>query len=154
MKYRIRNQKDVAAGLFYVLAGAGFSVGALNYKLGEPARMGPGWFPFWIGILLGVVGFITAWRGFAPSAPLEQVKKLELGTIAWIIGAVVLFGMLLKPLGLVGALAALVIVASLASHEFAWRGAVLTAVALIAFSAAVFIWGINLQIPLWPALLH
>ena len=76
MKYRIRNQQDVAAGLIYVLAGAGFSVGALNYKIGEAARMGPGWFPFWIGVLLvavvmvlpnGILGglshFYARWRG-------------------------------------------------------------------------------------------
>lgn len=154
MKLRIRNQKDVAAGLLYVGFGAAFSLGALNYKLGDPARMGPGWFPFWIGILLVVVGACTAFGGVRATAGESRVKRLEFAALAWIIGAVVLFGLLLQPLGLVAALAVLVVVSSLASHEFSWKAAVATAVALILFSTAVFIWGINLQIPLWPSFLR
>jgi len=154
MKYRIRSQKDVAAGLIYVLAGAGFSLGALNYKIGEAARMGPGWFPFWIGVLLAVVGLITAAGGVRAKGPEDKVQKPELAAVAWILGAVVLFGLLLQPLGLVVSLAVLVVVSSLASHEFTWKGALATAVALILFSSAVFIWGINLQIPLWPSFLR
>lgn len=153
MKYSIRNQKDVAAGLIYVLAGAGFSLGALNYKIGEAARMGPGWFPFWVGILLMAVGFATAAGGMRASAAEEKVKRPELRSLAWILGSVVLFGLLLQPAGLVLALAALVIVSSMGSHEFSWKGTLLNTVVLVAFSVGVFIKGINLQIPLWPAFL-
>jgi hypothetical protein len=153
-KYRIRNAKDVAAGAIYLLFGAGFSLGALNYKLGDAARMGPGWFPFWVGVLLVLVGVATAVQGLKPGAGEERIKGLELRTVAWILGAVVLFGLLLVPMGLVAALAALVIVASLASHEFSWRGALVSAVVLIAFSVGVFIEGISLQIPLWPSFLR
>jgi hypothetical protein len=153
MKYRIRNQKDVAAGLIYVLAGAGFSLGALNYKLGDAARMGPGWFPFWVGILLVAVGAATAASGLRPHAAEERVKKPELRTLAWVLGAVVLFGLLLPYAGLVLSLAALVIVSSLASHEFRWKGTLLNTLVLVAFSVGAFILGIHLQIPLWPNLL-
>ena len=154
MKYRIRNQKDVAAGLLYVLFGMAFSLGALNYKLGDPARMGPGWFPFWIGILLVAVGVVTAFSGVRAAATEEKVKPPDLRALAWVISAVVLFGLLLQPLGLVVALFLLVIVSSMASHEFTWKGAVATAVVLILFSSAVFIWGINLQIALWASFLR
>jgi hypothetical protein len=154
MKFSIRNQKDVAAGLVYVAFGAAFSLGALNYKLGDPARMGPGWFPFWIGVLLVVVGLLTTMSGMRVTAVEEKVKRPEFGALAWIIGAVVLFGALLQPLGLVASLLVLVVVSSLGSHEFTWKSAVITAVALILFSTAVFIWGINLQIPLWPSFIR
>jgi hypothetical protein len=154
MKYRIRSQKDVAAGLIYILFGVGFSLGALNYKLGDPARMGPGWFPFWIGVLLAVVGLATAAAGMSPKAVEEKVKRAEPRALAWILGAVVLFGVLLQPMGLIASLAVLIIVSSLASHEFTWKGALASTVVLIAFSVAVFIEGISLQIPLWPAFLQ
>ena len=153
MKYRIRNQQDVAAGLIYVLAGAGFSLGALNYKIGEAARMGPGWFPFWVGILLIAVGFATGAAGVRANAPEEKVKRPELRTMGWILGAVVLFGLLLQPAGLVLSLAVLVIVSSMGSHEFRWKGTLLNTAVLIAFSVGAFIKGINLQIPLWPSFL-
>lgn len=151
MKYRIRNQQDVAAGLIYVVAGAGFSLGALNYKIGEAARMGPGWFPFWVGILLVAVGFATGAAGMRAAAPEQKVKRPELRSIAWILGSVVLFGLLLQPAGLVLSLVALVIVSSMASHEFSWKGTLLNTAVLVAFSVGAFIKGINLQIPLWPA---
>jgi hypothetical protein len=151
MKIVLRNQKDVAAGVIYVLAGAGFSLGALNYHIGDAARMGPGWFPFWIGILLAVVGVITAVAAVRPAAAREKLERPQLGAMAWILGAVVLFGLLLQPLGLVLALVALVLVSSRASHEFRWKGALANTVLLVIFSIGAFIYGINLQIPLWPA---
>lgn len=153
MTIRVRNQKDVAAGLLYIAVGAAFSLGALNYKMGDPARMGPGWFPFWIGILLVIVGIVTAAGGLRVSATEEKVKRMELSALAWVIGAVVLFGLFLQPLGLVVALAVLVMVSSRASHEFTWTSSILLAAVLIIFSSAVFIWGINLQISLWPSFL-
>jgi hypothetical protein len=153
MKLRIRNQKDFAAGLIYVVTGAAFSLGALNYKLGEAARMGPGWFPFWVGVLLAAVGVATAAAGLRPHAAEEAIKRPEPATLGWILGAVVLFGLLLQPLGLVISLAVLVIVSSLGSHEFRWKGALLNTLVLILFSVGVFIKGISLQISLWPAFL-
>ncbi|MBA2964317.1 MULTISPECIES: tripartite tricarboxylate transporter TctB family protein [Ramlibacter] len=149
----IRNQKDFAAGLIYLLAGAGFSIGALNYHIGDAARMGPGWFPFWIGILLAAVGLLVAGASVRAGAASEQLQRPKLGAMAWILGAVVLFGLLLQPLGLVLALVALVLVSSRGSHEFAWRGALLNTVVLVVFSIGAFIWGISLQIPLWPSFL-
>ena len=153
MKYSIRNQQDVAAGLIYVLAGAGFSLGALNYNIGEAARMGPGWFPFWVGILLIAVGVATGASGMHAKAAEEKVKRLELRSVAWILGSVVLFGLLLQHAGLVLSLAVLIVVSSMASHEFSWKGTLLNAAVLIAFSVGAFIKGINLQIPLWPSFL-
>ena len=151
MKPHIRNHKDMAAGLIYVVAGGGFGLGALNYKLGDAARMGPGWFPFWVGMLLVVVGLATIATAMRPHAADERILKPNLRTMAWILGAVVLFGLLLQPAGLVLSLVALVIVSSMASHEFGWVGTLINSAVLVAFSVGAFIYGIHLQIPLWPA---
>jgi len=154
MALHIRNQKDFAAGAIYIVAGAGFSIGALNYKLGDPARMGPGFFPFWIGVLLALVGVATTLSALRRGRPAETIQRPELRAMAWVLGAVVLFGLLLQPLGLVLALVALVLVSSRASHEFRWKGALVNTVVLILFSLGAFIWGIKLQIALWPAFLQ
>lgn len=151
---RIRNQKDFAAGVIYIVAGAAFGIGALNYKIGEASRMGPGWFPLAIGILLVVAGIATLAGSFSRKAVAETLRVPHLPTIAWILGAVVLFGLLLKPAGLVASLAVLVMVSSLASHEFSWKGALINSVVLILFSVGVFIKGIDLLIPLWPAFIR
>jgi hypothetical protein len=153
MKLRIQNQKDFAAGLIFLVAGAGFAIGAFNYTIGDAARMGPGWFPLWIGVLLAVLGLVIAAKAMAPGATRDLLQRPELRTMGWILGSVVLFGLLLQPLGLVLSLAVLVLVSSFASHEFGWKGALLNAVILILFSVGVFIRGIHLQIGLWPAFL-
>lgn len=152
-RIQVRNQKDFGAGCIYMLAGLGFSIGALSYRVGDAARMGPGWFPLWIGVLLVLIGLALAAGSLKPSATQEKVKRPEFGSIAWILGAVVLFGVLLQPAGLVLSLVVLVVVSSMASHEFTWRAALLNAALLSAFSVGVFIKGINLQIGLWPAFL-
>lgn len=152
MGIQVRNRKDFAAGLIYVAAGAAFSLGALNYRMGDAARMGPAWFPFWVGVLLAVVGVLTAASGVRRTATEEPLRRPDLAALGWIIGAVVLFGVLLEPLGLVPSLAILVIVSMRASHEFTWRGAVATTLALVAFSLVTFIWGIDLRIDLWPTM--
>lgn len=151
--FRIRNQKDFAAGLIYMLCGGGFSLGALSYKLGDAARMGPGYFPFWVGLLLVAVGISTLTTSLRNAGPGERILKPDLRTMAWVLGSVVLFGLLLEPAGLVLSLVALVVVSSMGSHEFSWRGALLNAAVLTFFSVAAFIWGIHLQIDLWPAAL-
>lgn len=150
MKFRIRNQQDFAAGVIYIVGGAGFALGALNYKLGEPARMGPGWFPFAVGVLLAIVGLITTLNAVRPHALEEKVKRPEFSSLAWVLGGVVLFGLLLPHLGLVISMFVLVMVSSRASHEFKWVSAFLNSVFLVAFCIGVFIYGIHLQMPLWP----
>lgn len=149
----IRNQKDFAAGVVYVLAGAAFAIGAFNYKVGDAARMGPGWFPLAVGLLLALVGAIVMAMALRPRAVVESMKRPELGPMAWILGGVVLFGLLLQPLGLVLSLIVLVVVSSRASHEFRWKAAVVNAVVLTLFSVFVFVKGIQLQIAMWPSFL-
>lgn len=153
MRLRIRNQKDFAAGVIYLVLGIGFSLGALNYRMGDPSRMGPGFFPFWVGVLLALAGVATGAAAMRLTAERDTLKRPEIGPMAWILGAVVLYGLLLKPLGLVLSLLVLVVVSSRGSHEFTWRATLINAVLLAAFSIGVFIWGIQLQLPLWPAML-
>ena len=115
MKFRIRNQQDVAAGVIYIVGGAGFAIGALNYNVGDAARMGPGWFPFAVGLLLVLVGFLTVLAGVKPDAAKEKINLPKFGPLAWILGGVVLFGLLLPHLGMLLSLFLLIMISSGAS---------------------------------------
>lgn len=153
LRTKIVNEKDFAAGVIYIAAGAAFGIGAFNYNIGEAARMGPGWFPMAVGFLLVAVGLLTAAGALRKSAGTDPLKRPDLRSMAWILGAVLLFGLLLQPAGLVLSLLVLVVVSSMGSHEFKWMPTLLNAVVLTAFSIGVFIKGIDLQIGLWPAFL-
>ena len=67
-----------------------------------------------------------------------------------ILGSITVFGLILKLVGLVLSTLMLVGIASLASHEMKRKEAVTSAVVLALFAVAVFIYGIKLQIPVWP----
>ena len=150
---RIRSQKDFASGLMFILVGLSFSFVARGYSMGTAAKMGPGYFPFWLGIVLAILGALVLWGSLTSKAEEDQLARWDLKILLWILGSVVLFGLLLKPLGMVLSVVVLVLVSSMASHEFSWKGAVLNAILLVIISMGAFVYGINLQMPVWPAFL-
>jgi hypothetical protein len=150
---KIKSQKDFWAGLMFIVIGLGFAFGALNYSFGTSARPGPGYFPFGLGILLAILGGLTLFEALT----IETDNGEPVGKFAWkplliIIGSIVLFGLMLQPLGMVIALPVLVIVSALAGDEFHWGEAILNAAILTVGSWVVFIWGLNLTIPMWPTI--
>jgi hypothetical protein len=148
---KIKSQKDFASGLMFIVVGIAFAIGALSYSFGSSARPGPAYFPFGLGILLAVLGAMVLFKALT----FEVEGGDPIGGIAWkplgiIVGSVVLFGFLLPWLGMFIALPLLVITTALAGDEFHWGEALANATILTAGSWAVFIWGLNLTIPLWP----
>jgi len=63
----------------------------------------------------------------------------------------VAYGYLMKPGGLVGATAALVYIGALGGHEFKWKEVTILYVILMLFSWLVFVKGLSLPFPIWPA---
>lgn len=59
---KIKSQKDFFAGLMYVAVGSAFAIGATGYNIGTGARMGPGYFPLILGIILAFIGLVVAFK--------------------------------------------------------------------------------------------
>ncbi|MGY8523866.1 tripartite tricarboxylate transporter TctB family protein [Paracidovorax citrulli] len=148
---RIRSQKDFASGLMFILVGLGFSWVARGYSMGTAAKMGPGYFPFWLGMVLALLGALVLVGSLSSKGEEDKLARWDIKLLLWILGSVVLFGLLLKPLGMVLSVIVLVLVSSMASHEFTWRGAILNTIVLVLISMGAFVYGINLQMPVWPA---
>ncbi|HEX2199418.1 MAG TPA: tripartite tricarboxylate transporter TctB family protein [Burkholderiales bacterium] len=146
---RIKNPTDFWTGLLF----GGFGLfaalyAASEYKLGTAVRMGPGYFPTWIGALVAILGAAVALRALQLDGP--RLPSLRLRPALFVLGASIAFGYLLKPLGLVLATVVLVVVSALGGHEFRWREALLLAAGLAFFAVAVFVYGLGLPFPLWP----
>ena len=75
---------------------------------------------------------------------------MRMPAIGLILGSITVFGLLLKGLGLVISTLVLVAICSLASHEMKRREAIISAIVLSIFAVGVFVYGIKLQIPIWP----
>ena len=150
---RIRHPKDFWSGLMFLVIGLAFAGFAQQYALGSAQRMGPGYFPTVLGGLLAILGLVIAIRGVTREGQDSDIERFHFGPLAIILGAVALFGFLLRPAGLVAALVVLIGVSAYASHEFRMREVVPLALFLVLLVLAVFIWGLGMVIPVWPALM-
>jgi hypothetical protein len=148
---RVKHQKDFWSGLMFLVIGLAFAGLAQRYPLGTPQRMGPGYFPTVLGALLAILGLVIAIRGLAREERGSEVERLHFGPLAVVLGAVALFALLLQPAGLVAALLVLIGVSAYASHEFRLREVIPLAAFLVALVLAVFIWGLGMVVPVWPA---
>ncbi|ASM77658.1 membrane protein [Vitreoscilla filiformis] len=150
---RIKSQKDFWSGVMFMLVGGAFAWGASSYAFGSSARPGPGYFPLGLGVLLALLGLVITIKALT----LDTSDGEPLGPFAWrplwvVLGAVLVFGIVLPRGGLVVALPLLVLISSWASEEFSWRSALLNAGVLTLLSYLVFVVGLKLTIPVLPAL--
>ena len=148
---RIRHPKDFLTGIMFVLFGAAAMVFAREYPIGTAARMGPGYFPFVLGGGLGLLGLVVLSRSFLGAAGTHEWPTLRVLPVTLVLSSVILFGLLLRPLGLAGATLVLVLVCSRASSEFRWKEAVLNAGVLVLVVLVVFVYFLDFPVPVWPA---
>ena len=149
---RIKSQKDFWSGLMFIVVGGSFAIGALNYSFGSSARPGPAYFPFGLGVLLAILGGMILFEALT----IETEDGEPIGAFAWkplfiILGAVLLFGFMLPRIGMVISLPILVLISAYASDEHTWVGTIVNATILTVMSWLVFVVGLKLTIPLWPA---
>lgn len=57
--------------------GAGFSFQATTYSMGSAARMGPGYFPFWLGMVPALMGAVVLIGALAKRASATQVSGFD-----------------------------------------------------------------------------
>ena len=144
----IRHPKDFYSGLIFIAFGVGAIAIGSNYALGTAARMGPGYFPRMLGILLIVLGAALALRALrVQGSPLPGWKWRP--TLI-VLGSVVLFGVIVNRVGLVLSTIILILLSSAASTEFRPKEALISGVLLAGLTVAVFVIGLKLQLPIWP----
>lgn len=156
----IKSQKDFFSGLMFMGVGVAFAWGAAtNYTVGTGARMGPGYFPLLLGVLLAILGAAITFEALV----VETEDGEKIGTFAWkplffIIAANVVFGVLLGGLpsirlpafGLIVAIYALTVIASMAGDEFKLKEVLVLATVLSIMSYLAFIVLLKLQFSVWP----
>jgi len=155
----IKSQKDFYSGVMFCACGVAFAWGATSYSVGTGARMGPGYFPLLLGVLLAILGAVIAFKALVvETADGEPIGKIAWKPLGFIIGANVLFGILLGGLpglkipamGLIVAIYGLVLVASLAGDRFKLREVLVLATVLAVGSYGAFVMLLKLQFPVWP----
>jgi Tripartite tricarboxylate transporter TctB family. len=150
---QLRNKQDFWSGLMFVALGVLFALKATDYSMGTAARMGPGYFPFWLGVCLAVLGAVVALTAMKDKAEATEVEKFDFRILGIIIGSVIFAGIVLDILGVYITVFLLVFLSSFASHDFNWKVAAATGFFLSLFVWLAFIKGLGLVFPLWPSFL-
>lgn len=151
---KIKSQRDFVSGIMLIVIGLAFAIGATNYSFGSNIRPGPGYFPFGLGIILAILGGVVFFRSLR-SGPEngDPIGRMPWRALFCVVGSIVFFGFCLPRLGFIISFPIMIVFTSMAGQEFTWRDALLNALILTVMSYLIFIAGLSLNIPLWPAFL-
>lgn len=137
------------SGLLFLAVGLLFSAGATSYTMGTASNMGPGYFPFMLGIILAVLGVLNLIKSIA-SKEITVPVDIAWRPLIMILLANILFGVLLPYMGLVIAIFVLVVVASVAMPATPIKETIALATVLSVVGCVVFVWALGMPLPVLP----
>lgn len=153
-------RRDHYAGLLLMAIGAIAVWQGLTAHIGTLLRMGPGSFPVMLGTVLLVLGVLVALMGFAPphvpDGTLPDALAHDAPGMPDTRGAVAIIGGLFAYLiitrfgGMVAGTFALVFISAMGDRTQTFQGAVVLAAVVTGAGLALFVWGLQMHLPLWP----
>jgi putative tricarboxylic transport membrane protein len=143
----VKITQDAAQGGLFAIVGLAALVMALEYPVGTPGRMGPGFFPVVIAALLTLTGVAILARARLGSSAVIHVVRWSPAIIVPV--AIIVFGFMLDRLGLPLAVLLLCIGAATASVRFELNWKAVAGAALFAVVCGIlFVTLLGLPIPL------
>jgi cytochrome bd-type quinol oxidase subunit 2 len=147
--FTIKSREDFLAGLMFIGFGVAAVIIARDYPMGTAMRMGPGYFPTYIGVLLILMGAVISTIATFGRERTESARGFAWRPVIMLSLAFALYGIAMEPLGFIPSLVILIFTTSLAGKEFRITEVVILMVVLIVAALAVFIYGINLPFRLF-----
>jgi putative tricarboxylic transport membrane protein len=138
---------DLCSGLLFAALGAAILWVGADYSLGVPSRIGPGYVPRLLGVLLAGIGLFLIVRSRWTAETVDT-------TVAWrplvlISAATVAFALVFEATGLVPAILVSVAIANYATPANRWATAVVLGAVLAFFAWLLFVKGLSLPLPVW-----
>ena len=122
---------------------------ARNLPAGAAGGIGPGSLPKALAALLGGLGMVLLLNSFHS----ERLARWSVRGPLFVLGALVVFGLAVRPLGLAVAGPLAIAAAAFGSSEVRWRETLVYGLAMTAFCVGLFKFALGLPIPLAPWLL-
>jgi hypothetical protein len=148
MNIKIKKNRDFFAGLMFIFFGIVAIWLAQDYPMGTARRLGPAFFPSFVGGALAVLGFVIS--ALSIRIPNKPVSLHSIRPLIMITGAVVGFALLLEPLGLVLGLFVLVLISCLGGWQFRLFEVAILYIVLSLIAVIFFVYVLGLQFSLWP----
>ncbi len=152
-KIKIKSPRNFWAGIMFIGFGAfALIVAQLHYPMGTALDMGPAYFPSVLGGMLVVLGLLIAAKSLATEG--LKVNPFYLRPLLFILGSCIVFSYLLNPLGVILSIVALVFMSAYGGREFKWKEVAILTLVMIGISVVVFVKGLKLSFPIWPAFME
>ncbi|MEW6451944.1 MAG: tripartite tricarboxylate transporter TctB family protein [Pseudomonadota bacterium] len=145
---RIRLTQDLLSGLFFCAVAIAGLVLSSRLGIGTPSRMGAGFFPIGLSIVLLVLGGIVLLRSFLQ--PDEPIGEINLRPLTAVLLSVVVFSLLVERWGFALAGVLLIVIGRLAADRFKAIEVTVLSVGLVGASALVFLYALKLPLHFLP----
>lgn len=142
--------KDFWSGTGLVVFGLGYAAFGGHYTIGSLSRMGPGFFPVSLGVIMALAGVAIAIKGWLDSPP-ASVEHRRPEWRAWFLisASIVAFVAVAERFGLVPAAFAIVFISAFADRDNRWPQVLILSVAITVIAVVVFWWALQIQLPLF-----
>ena len=144
-------KRDYYAGGLMLVIGVGAAVIGTGYKFGSLARMGPGFMPVVLGVVLAFIGLLIAGTALASSEPDD--KKFLPANPQWfgwlcILGGPILFIIVGQYGGMIPAVFVCVFVCALGDKTATYKSSLVLASGVTVFGVLLFHYLLNIPFPL------
>jgi hypothetical protein len=142
--------RDYAGGTLMAVIGLGAAFQGSTYNVGTLSRMGPGYFPLALGIILTLIGIaIVVTARFTHYEGEDEALPPEWRGWICICSAVIAFVVFGIYGGLVPATFAIVFISAMGDKMNTWKSAAILSVGMVVVAVVVFWWALQMQLPLF-----
>ena len=145
---KVQNPQDVYGGMALILLALVAFVASNDLPGMRGFAFGPGTAPRLFAFTLAILSLGVVIGGLLTSGP--DVSGYKIRGVIFIIGSILAFAACIRPLGLVIASFATMVICAAAAEDVKWRETVIVAVVVTAFCSVLFPYGLNLPFQLWP----
>ena len=147
--------KDYYGGALLVVLGCSAAYAAQDYHIGTLARMGPGYFPAAIGVLIALCGLLLVLTARKSNSAEQEAALVghhhelpDWRGAACIVAGALAFYFLGEYFGLLPATFAIVFISALGDRSNSVRQALLLAAGMTVVAVVIFWWALQVQMPL------
>lgn len=146
-----RYNRDYYGGALMVFIGVAAAFQGSAYPIGSLSRMGPGFFPTALGVILALLGVAIAMAARREPGDARPEKALAPEWRGWacIAGSIVAFIAIARWGGFVPATFAITFISAMGDRDNTAKDAALLSIAMVAICIAVFWWALRMPFPLF-----
>jgi len=145
---KIKSPEDFWSGIMFLAFGLAAVIVSKDYPMGTAMRMGPGYFPTYLGYIMMGFGAIIAAGSFKIQG--EGIPKWGFRGMILLTLALLIFGYMMDTVGFVGALIVLITLSSLAGAKFKFIEVLILNITLVIGSWLLFVYGLDLPFRMFP----